>query len=74
MPKRQSKISIESLEPLIEELTKDKPNTTKVKKMMMDQGLCYTNDPIQQMSLVLSAMTGLSSQICRKKSTEMAGI
>lgn len=70
IPKLISKVTIESLEPLIEELIKDKPNTMKIKKMMMDQGLPFTSDPIQQMSVVLTAMSSVAPQIRRKKSTE----
>ncbi len=70
MPKVTTKLTIESLEPLIEELMKDKPSSPKLKKMMMDQGLQYTTDPIQQMSVVLSAMAAMTPKIRRKKSTE----
>ncbi len=69
-PKLISKLTVESLEPLIEELIKDKPSSTKIKKMMMDQGLEYTSDPIQQMSLVLTAMSSVAPEVRRKKSTE----
>lgn len=74
MPKPQSKITVESLEPLIEELTKDKPNAHKVKKMMVDQGLQYTSDHIQQMGMVLSVMSGLTTATRQKKSAELADL
>ena len=74
MPKLHSQISVESLEPLIAELTKDKPNTAKVKKLMLNHGLEYTNDPIQQMSCVLGVMSevapGLALRSRRKKDSQ----
>lgn len=74
MPKLHSQISVESLEPLIAELTKDKPNSAKVKKMMQSHGLEYTADPIQQMSCVLEVMSdvapGLALRARRKKTSQ----
>ena len=72
MPKLPSKISVDSLGPLIDELTKDNPNPLKVKKMMEDQGLHYSDDHIQQMGLVLSMMSDLKLQGRRKKQAELA--
>ena len=66
MPKLHSQISVESLEPLIAELTKEKPNTTRVKKLMLDHGLEYTNDPIQQMSCVLDIMSDVAPAMVMK--------
>lgn len=75
MPKLHSQISVESLEPLIAELTKDRPNSARVKKLMQSHGLEYTNDPIQQMSCVLEVMSdvapGISSKARRKKTHQV---
>ena len=74
MPKLHSQISVESLEPLIDELTKDKPNSARVKKLMHTNGLEYSSDPIQQMSCVLEMMSdiapGLALKARRKKITQ----
>ncbi len=52
--------SFETLQLLIEELTKDKPNQPRVRKLMLDSGLEYTSDAIQQMSTVLVLMSKMS--------------
>ena len=62
--------SVEALKVLIEELTKDRPNQAKVKKSMLENGLNYTSDPIQQMSLVLSLMSQISPDIRKSKLKE----
>jgi len=63
-------ISFESLQSLIEELTKVKPNQARVKKLMQANGLEYTSDSIQQMSLVLTLMSHTSPGIQKPKSKE----
>ena len=52
--------SFETLQLLIEELSKGKPNQTRVRKLMLESGLEYTPDSIQQMSTVLVLMSKLS--------------
>jgi hypothetical protein len=56
MPKTTSQINLQSLEPLIHELTKETPSSLKVKKMMQEQGIPFSPDPIQQLSTVLTLM------------------
>jgi hypothetical protein len=56
MPKNTPKIDLQSLELLILELTKESPSSLKVKKMMLEQGLPFSQDPIQQLSTVLTVM------------------
>ncbi len=63
-------IDVENLQLLIEELTKTKPNQTKVKKLMTDHGLSYTPDAIQQMSTVLMLMSAQSPDIRKAKPKE----
>lgn len=69
-----TELSVEMLEPLIVELTKEKPNASKVKSLMLSTGLDYTTDPIQQMSCVLTAMSDISGQIKRRKRSEMVDL
>lgn len=64
------KISFESLEGLISELTKEKPSQGKVKKLMLENGLEYTPDSIQQMSVVLALMSKMSPDARKQKSKE----
>lgn len=63
-------ITFEDLQSLIEELTKLKPNQTRVKKLMQANGLDYTSDSIQQMSTVLTLMSQISPGIQKPKSKE----
>jgi uncharacterized protein (DUF885 family) len=63
-------VSFEALTSLIQELTKDKPNQTRVKKLMQENGLEYTNDSIQQMSTVLGMMSNLPVEIKKRKAKE----
>lgn len=63
-------VSVEALKGLIEELTKDRPNQSRVKKGMVENGLQYTADPIQQMSAVLTLMSQVSPDIRKAKSKE----
>lgn len=63
-------ISFESLQSLIEELTKTKPNQARVKKLMQANGLVYNPDSIQQMSSVLSLMSQISPGIQKTKIKE----
>lgn len=65
-------VSFETLQVLIEELTKDRPNQARVKKGMLENGLNYTSDPIQQMSSVLALMSQISPDIRKQKSKEKA--
>ncbi|PIS10740.1 MAG: hypothetical protein COT73_07755 [Bdellovibrio sp. CG10_big_fil_rev_8_21_14_0_10_47_8] len=61
------KVDIASLELLIEELTKEKPNQSQIKKLMAANGMDYVSDPIQQMSLVLALMSKMTSHLIEKK-------
>lgn len=63
-------VSFEALQLLIQELTKDRPNQARVKKAMLENGLSYTPDPIQQMSSVLALMSQISPDIRKQKSNE----
>jgi hypothetical protein len=63
-------VSVEALQSLIEELTKDRPNQARVKKGMFENGLEYTADPIQQMSVVLALMSQVSPDIRKAKLKE----
>lgn len=63
-------VSFETLQILIEELTKERPNQARVKKGMLENGLNYTPDPIQQMSSVLALMSQISPDIRKQKSKE----
>lgn len=56
--------SVENLDSLIEELTKNKPDQKKIKLMMEQVGLKYSSDSIEQMNMVLQFMS--SSQIKAK--------
>jgi hypothetical protein len=55
--------SVEDLQLLIEELTKERPNQVRVKKLMQANGIPYSPDSIQQMSTVLTLMSHLSPGI-----------
>lgn len=61
-------VSFEILQTLIEELSKERPNQTRVKKGMLENGLDYTSDPIQQMSAVLTLMSQISPDIRKSNS------
>jgi hypothetical protein len=63
-------VSFEALQGLIEELTKERPNQARVKKGMVENGLDYSPDPIQQMSTVLTLMSQISPDIRKLKSKE----
>jgi hypothetical protein len=63
MQKPAGKINIQSLEPLIQELTKLNPSALKVKKMMLEQGIPFSEDPIQQLSTVLTFMNHTSAKV-----------
>jgi hypothetical protein len=54
MPKANQ---LEIMEELVSELTKNRPNQNKVKKLMEAQGLDYSGDPVEQMTRVLSAVS-----------------
>jgi hypothetical protein len=62
--------SFETLQVLIEELTKDKPSQTRVRKLMQQNGLEYTPDSIQQMSSVLVLMSKMSPDVRKNKHKE----
>ena len=47
---------------LVEELTKEHPEQSVVKKLMTQMGLHYTSDPVSQMSLVLDLMNQTSQK------------
>ena len=63
-------VSFESLQNLIDELTKGKPSQAKVRRLMQENGLDYTTDSIQQMSSVLTLMSQLTFEAKKKKSKE----
>lgn len=63
-------ISFEALQALIEELNKERPNQSRVKRGMIETGLEYTTDPIQQMSAVLSLMSQISPDKRKQKTKE----
>lgn len=65
-------VSVEALKSLIQELTKEKPSQTRVKKLMQENGLEYTNDSIQQMSSVLSLMSNFPVETKKRKTKEKA--
>jgi hypothetical protein len=65
-------VSYETLSSLIEELTKDKPNQTRVKKLMHENGLEYTNDSIAQMNTVLGLMSHCQLEPKKRKTKEKA--
>lgn len=65
-------VSFETLTSLITELTKDKPNQIRVKKLMQENGLEYTNDSIQQMSTVLGLMSNIPVELKKRKAKEKA--
>ena len=65
-------VSFETLTSLITELTKDKPNQIRVKKLMQENGLEYTNDSIQQMSTVLGLMSNIPVELKKIKAKEKA--
>jgi hypothetical protein len=62
--------SCETLQPLIEELTKERPNQARVKKLMQANGIAYSPDSIQQLSTVLTLMSQMSPGIQKPKSKE----
>lgn len=54
---RQSKSKeVPSLQALVDELLKDKPDTTVVRARMKELGLSYSEDPIDCMNTVLKVM------------------
>jgi hypothetical protein len=67
MPKA---VLTESLKILIQELTKDKPSQTRVKKLMVENGLEYSSDSIQQLTTVLGLMSHMPLEIKKRKSKE----
>lgn len=75
MKKSNSKESAESSEQLaqlIDELMKDQPNQSLVRKMMLVQGIPYSADPRTQMGTVLSLMDqGLGARRVRKSEREL---
>lgn len=71
MPKNTPKINLQTLESLIQELTKESPSTLKVKKMMLEQGLPFSQDPIQQMSTVLTVMNSTPVKKIRDGGVEL---
>ncbi len=62
--------SFEALQVLIEELSKDKSNQTRVRKLMESSGLEYTPDSIQQMSAVLVLISKITLDTRRIKTKE----
>ena len=48
---------------LVEELMKSRPDQNLVRKLMLKQGIPYSNDPIAQMGAVLRAMDNQHSKI-----------
>lgn len=65
-------VSFATLTSLIEELIKDKPNQTRVKKLMQENGLEYTNDSIAQMNTVLVLMSHIQLEPQKRKTKEKA--
>lgn len=51
---------LKRMEELVGELTKNRPNQKKVKKLMQEQGLDYSTDPVEQMTRVLSAVSQIN--------------
>lgn len=49
-------LSTQEYEVLVQELMKDRPDQNLVRRLMLKQGLPYTPDPIEQMSVILKAM------------------
>ncbi len=57
---------------LIDELMKDQPNQSLVRKMLLVQGIPYSTDPRTQMGTVLSLMDqGLGARRVRKSESEL---
>ncbi len=54
------KVSLETVNNLVVEMTKNHPNQTLVKKLMADAGLAYEDDVIKQMGSVLSLVSEIS--------------
>jgi hypothetical protein len=60
------------LQILVEELMKDQPNQSLVRRMMLVQGIPYSPDPRTQMGTVLSLMDqGLGAKRVRKSEREL---
>ncbi len=61
---RSTHLNAEEYQMLVDELIKDEPDQKLVRRLMLKQGISYTQDPIAQMSLVLQSMshTGLKTK------------
>lgn len=57
------KLKTDEYQVLVQELMKDRPDQTLVRRLMLKQGIPYTPDPISQMSLVLKAMGEKTTKI-----------
>jgi hypothetical protein len=53
---KKNQLNHENLEALINELIKEQPNQKLVKKIMIESGMPYHSDPINQMSQVLTVL------------------
>jgi len=54
---------LNQLEKLIDELIKDNPEEGRIRTYMEEAGLCYTEDPIERMHSVLSALKGVRGSV-----------
>lgn len=59
-----------ALEKLVDELMKDQPNRTMIKKLTSELGMAYSVDPLTQMSTVLQSMNSVYLPSNRRRDLE----
>lgn len=52
-----TQVNPQQLEQLVDELMKDEPNKTKIKKLMSDCGMVYSTDYLTQVNTVLQNLS-----------------
>lgn len=63
-------MTLKDIEQLVLELNQTKPNQEKVRTLMTAAGLTYTENPIEQMSAVLTLMGQLQTAKVRRQKKE----
>lgn len=63
---RDLRNKLEQLEDLVDELIKESPQEARIRSFMKAAGLQYSEDPIERMNSVLTALDGARSRGARK--------
>lgn len=65
------KVALETMNELVQEMTKNHPDQSRIKKLMSDAGLVYEEDIIKQMGSVLALVSEVTPNSVKSLAKKM---